>query len=118
KKNKTLRPTPKFSARARLVEVALQPGECDYFARAIVNRLWFRFLGHGLVMPLDQMHAANPASHPDLLDWLARDLVEHRYDLRRLVRGIVLSKAYSRRSRWGGESPPRPQQLALARVPP
>jgi hypothetical protein len=118
KKDRTPPPAPKFSARAKLVEVALQPGERDYFARAIVNRLWYRFFGHGLVMPLDQMHSANPPSHPELLDWLARDLVEHGYDLRRLERGLVLSQAYSRTSRWEGETVPRPYLFAVARVRP
>jgi hypothetical protein len=54
------------------------------------------------------MHSENPPSHPELLDWLARDLVEHGYDLRRLVRGLVLSRAYARSSRWeSGEAPDR-----------
>ena len=91
-KDKTPPPSPKFSARARLVEVALLPGERDFFARAIVNRIWHRLFGRGLVMPLDQMHSANPPSHPDLLAWLARDTIDHGYDLRRLIRGLVLSR--------------------------
>jgi hypothetical protein len=97
-------PPPRSSARARLVEVALEPDARDYFARAVVNRLWHRYFGVGLVMPLDQMHAENPPSHPELLDRLARDLVAHGYDLRRLIRGLVLSRAYARSSRWEPES--------------
>jgi hypothetical protein len=97
-------PAPRASARAKLVEVALEPGSRDYLARAIVNRLWHRYFGVGLVMPLDQMHAANPPSHPELLDRLARDLVAHDYDLRRLIRGLVLSRAYARASRLEPES--------------
>jgi hypothetical protein len=93
-------PPPKVSARARLVEVALEPDARDFFARSIVNRLWHRYFGIGLVMPLDQMHKENPPSHPELLGWLAGDLIEHRYDLRRLVRGLVLSATYARSSRW------------------
>ena len=62
----------------------LQPGEREFFSRAIVNRIWHRLFGRGLVMPLDQMHSANPPSHPELLAWLARDTVDHGYDLRRL----------------------------------
>jgi hypothetical protein len=109
---------PKFSARAKLVELALQRGQGDFFARSIVNRVWDRLLGYGLVMPLDQMHSANPPSHPELLDWLARDLVEHGYDLRRLTRGLVLSRAYARSSRWDGKEAPKPAQFAVARVRP
>jgi hypothetical protein len=107
---------PKFSLRAKLVETALEPGQRDFFARAIVNRLWHRFLGRGLVMPLDQMHSENPASHPELLAWLARDLVEHGYDLRRLTRGLVLSSAYARSSRWEGENLPPDKLFAVAQV--
>src|SRR6185312_4308071 len=42
-------PAPKFSRRAQLLEVALRPGENRFFARAIVNRLFYRLLGYGLV---------------------------------------------------------------------
>jgi hypothetical protein len=111
-------PAPKFSARAQLVELALQPGQRDFFARAIVNRVWHRLFGYGLVMPVDQMHSENPASHPELLAWLARDLVEHGYDLERLIRGLVLSQAYGRSSRWQGKETPRPSLFAVARVRP
>jgi hypothetical protein len=110
---------PSFSARAKLVELALAPGEREFFSRAIVNRLWHRLFGHGLVMPLDQMHSANPPSHPELLAWLARDLTTHGYDLRRVIRGLVLSDPYARASRWeGGGDPPRPSLFATALVRP
>jgi hypothetical protein len=116
KKSKTPPPPPSFSARARLVELSLQPGQREFFSRAIVNRVWHRFFGHGLVMPLDQMHSENPPSHPELLQWLARDMEEHGYDLRRLIRGLVLSKAYARSSRWQSENLPRVQLFAVANV--
>jgi hypothetical protein len=109
---------PKFSARAELVRLSLQPGQQDFFARSLVNRLWHRFFGYGLVMPLDQMHSENAPSHPELLDWLARDLVEHHYDLRRLIRGLVLSRAYARDSRWDKGEVPQPNLFAVARVRP
>jgi len=118
KKAKVPPPAPSFSARAKLVELALAPGESAFFSRAIVNRLWHRLFGHGLVMPLDQMHSANSPSHPELLAWLARDLATHGYDLRRLIRGLVLSGGYSRSSRWDGPDPPRPSLFATALVRP
>ena len=63
-------------------------------ARTIVNRLWARFMGRGLVEPVDDMEQA--AWHPDLLDWLAEDLVAHGYDLKRTMRVILTSNAYQR----------------------
>ncbi|MCH7988524.1 MAG: DUF1553 domain-containing protein [Planctomycetes bacterium] len=99
--------TLQFSPRAKLVEVALQDSDYRFFAKSIVNRIWVRLLGRGLVAPLDQMHSENPASHPELLDWLAQDLVGHQYNLKRLIQGIVLSETYARSSRWeqDGERP-------------
>lgn len=111
-------PRPKFSAREKLVEVALQPKEAEFFARSLVNRLWHRFLGSGLVNPLDQMHSENPPSHPDLLKWLARDTAANKYDIRRLVRGIVMSKAYSRDGRYASELRPEDKFFALAKLRP
>jgi hypothetical protein len=111
-------PAPKFSARAELVKLSLQPEQRDFFARSIVNRVWHRLFGYGLVMPLDQMHSENAPSHPELLDWLARDTAEHGYDLRRLIRGLVLSKAYARDSRWNKGETPRPSLFAVARLRP
>lgn len=109
-------PAPMFSARAALVDLALQPDQRHFFARALVNRVWHRLFGQGLVNPIDQMHAENEPSHPELLDWLARDTAEHGYDLRRLIRGIVLSNAYTRSSRHDGERWPPLRSFAVARV--
>jgi hypothetical protein len=61
-------------------------------ARTIVNRLWARFMGRGLVEPVDDMEQT--AWHPDLLDWLAEDLVAHGYDLKRTMNVILTSRAY------------------------
>jgi hypothetical protein len=118
KKAKKAPAPPEFSLRAKLVETALEPDQRMFFSRAIVNRLYHRFLGYGLVMPLDQMHLENPASHPELLQWLARDLENHEYKLDRLVRGIVLSNAYARASRWEGDDAPQDKLFAVAQVRP
>jgi hypothetical protein len=117
KTSKTPPPAPKYSARGKLVEVALQDANATFFARNIVNRMWHRFFGAGLVNPLDQMHSENPPSHPELLTWLARDLASHDYDLKRLIRGLVLSKAYSRSSRYDSDLPD-PKLFAVAKLKP
>ncbi len=108
-------PKPEFSPRAKLVEVALRDGDNQFFAKNIVNRLWLRLTGHGLVNPPDQLTAANPASHPELLSWLARDMVAHGYDMKRLLRGFALSQTYSRTSQWDSAAePPLPKYFAVA----
>lgn len=109
---------PAVVPRKLLLDSVLQPGERHWLAKSIVNRLWYRFMGHGLVMRVDQMHPENPASHPELLDWLATDFVEHGYDLHRLVRGLVLTDAYSRSSVWTGSGSPEPNQYAVAQTRP
>jgi len=107
-------PPPSFSRRAKLVEAGFAPSQADFFSRAVVNQLWQRLFGHGLVMPIDQMHGQNKPSHPELLQWLARDLAQHDYDLRRTMRGLVLSETYARSSRWGDSQRPDANLFAVA----
>jgi hypothetical protein len=118
KKAKKAPAPPQYSLRAKFVETALQPGEREFFARAFVNRTWHRLIGRGLVAPLDQMHSENPPSHPELLEWLARDAIASGYELRRLIRGIALSETYARGSRWEGERTPQERWFAVAQVRP
>ncbi len=119
KKEKKAPPAPAYSRRARLIDAGLAPSGRQWMARSLANRIWHRFFGHGLVMPLDQMHAENPPSHPELMQWLARDLIEHRFDVKRLIRGLVMSRAYSRDSAWLGEgSRPEKESFAVAQVRP
>jgi hypothetical protein len=65
-----------------------------FFARAVANRYWAHFFGRGIVDPLDDMRVTNPPSNPDLLDALAKDLVEHKYSLKHLIKTIVKSRTY------------------------
>ncbi len=60
--------------------------------RTIVNRVWQRFMGYGLVEPVDEMD--RPAWSPALMDWLAEDLAAHRYDLKHTMARILTSRAY------------------------
>ncbi len=117
-KEKVLPPQAKFRAREKLADLALTMENRDRFARAMVNRLWFRFYGYGLVMRVDQMHANNPGSHPELLDWLTRDFIAHDYDLKRLIAGLVSSKTYARSSEWKGVPVPEPELFAVGSIRP
>ena len=65
-----------------------------FFARNLANRVWGWMLGRGLVEPVDDVRQTNPASNPELLDALARFTVENKYDVKKLVKLIALSRAY------------------------
>jgi hypothetical protein len=118
RKNKQPPPAAQYSRRKRIVEAGLGPGGREFFSRAIANRLFNRFYGSGLVMPLDQLHDENPPTHPELLAWIARDLADHGYDLKRTIRGLVLSRAYARDSRWTSGDRPSSGLYAVAAVRP
>ncbi len=82
---------PKKERAKRLAEI-LTSKQDGRLTRTIVNRLWARFMGRGLVEPVDEMDA--PAWNADVLDWLAEDLADHGYDLQRTMKWILTSHAY------------------------
>jgi hypothetical protein len=67
-----------------------------YFAKSIVNRYWSYFHGRGIIDPVDDIRASNPASNPELLDALTRDFINHKFDLKHLIRTIVSTHTYQR----------------------
>jgi hypothetical protein len=64
------------------------------FSRTIVNRVWANFMGRGLVDPVDDLRATNPASNEELLAALSKDFVDHGDDVQRLIRTIMNSNVY------------------------
>ncbi|HXG47745.1 MAG TPA: DUF1549 domain-containing protein, partial [Methylomirabilota bacterium] len=85
---------PPASARLEKLAAWLTGPENGQFARAQVNRVWFHLMGRGLVEPIDDFRATNPASHPGLLDRLAMDFARHKFDLRWLLRFLMSSRTY------------------------
>jgi len=65
-----------------------------FFARAAANRLWSHYFGRGLVEPIDDLRATNPATNEPLLDALAQHLREVRYDLKAFTRTLLRSRLY------------------------
>lgn len=104
---------PKVSRREAFADLAVRDN--PLLAAAFVNRLWSVLLGRGLVHPVDEMNGRNPASHPELLLWLSRDFEEHGYDVKRLVRGLVLSRPYGLGPSVGGNVPAASFAFAIER---
>lgn len=82
---------PRDQRLARMAEILT--GESNgRLTRTIINRLWARFFGRGLIEPVDEMD--NDPWNPDLLDYLAYHLMETGYDLKSTIQLILASKAY------------------------
>ncbi len=82
----------KNDTRENLAAILTDPRD-DKFAQVTVNRLWRQFLGFGIVDPVDDWSTA-VASHPDLLKWLAHELITHDFDLKHVARIILNSHTY------------------------
>lgn len=81
-------------SRERLAALVTAP-QNERFAQVIVNRVWRRLMGAGFVEPAHDWEG-HPASHPELLNWLAREFVAHDYSMRHLTRLILTSQSYQR----------------------
>ena len=92
------KPQPNEELRTAFARLMTAP-ENHQFARAIVNRTWGRFMGRGFVNPVDNFDQKNSPTHPELLNGLADDFIQTGFDMKRLIREIVLSDAYQRTSK-------------------
>lgn len=68
--------------------------ENPLFAKSMANRVWSYFLGKGIIDPVDDIRASNPASNPELLDALAEEFLKSGFDTRALMRTICRSRTY------------------------
>src|SRR5262249_56446409 len=110
---------PRVALAAWLVEP-----QNPFFARAMVNRLWAHYFGRGLVDPPDGLAAANPASHPALLNELARRFAASNDDLKAAHRLLLNSHAYQRTGKTNETNKPArpnfahplPRRLAAAQA--
>ena len=80
--------------RRRVLADWMTAADNPYFAAALANRLWAHYFGRGLVEPLDDLRATNPASNEALLAALAKHLRDGKYDVKAFTRTLLLSRAY------------------------
>jgi len=79
--------------RIKLVDWMSAPDN-PYFSKAIANRMWGKLMGIGLVNAVDDMRVTNPPSNPELLDALAKDFIDKKFDLKALIKTIMKSQTY------------------------
>ncbi|MBI3867066.1 MAG: DUF1553 domain-containing protein [Verrucomicrobia bacterium] len=99
-------------SRERLAALITSPRN-ERFARVIVNRMWKRFFGWGIVEPVDDWETALP-SDPALLDFLAREFMMGGYDLKRAARLILNTRAYQREAKPEGSRETKPEDRMFA----
>ena len=83
---------PLGDRRLVLAEWMTSPAN-PWFARNLANRVWAHMLGRGLVEPIDDVRDTNPPSNPELLDALAKHVVDTKFDVKQLVRTIAKSRS-------------------------
>ena len=84
--------------------------ENPYFGQVIANRVWADLMGRGIVEPVDDIRATNPASNPELMIWLAKDFRSTGHNLKHLMRRIMTSYVY------GLSSQPEPRNIGDTRL--
>ena len=84
---------PREDPRKRLADWMTSPTN-PFFAQVIANRVWADLMGRGIVEPVDDIRATNPATNQALLDYLAADFRDHDFDLKSLIRKIATSHVF------------------------
>ncbi|WP_231756590.1 DUF1549 and DUF1553 domain-containing protein [Lignipirellula cremea] len=93
------------SRREQLAQWITSPDN-QYFARSYANRLWGYLFGPGIIEPIDDIRAGNPATNPELLDALTADFIAHDFDVQHMLRTICKSRTYQhsvRTNRWNDD---------------
>jgi hypothetical protein len=104
---------PGTGTRERLAALITAPTN-ERFAPVIVNRLWKRYLGSGLVEPVDDWDNSPSTRHPELLAALAREFLLHDYDLKHVARVILNSRVYQSRIAAGATTPAGPTRRRMS----
>jgi hypothetical protein len=84
---------PGKDRREALADLVTSP-QNPFFAKSVVNRVWYHLTGRGVVDPVDDFRDSNPSANDELLDALAKDFVEHKFDLKYVIRTVMNSRTY------------------------
>ncbi|HLN29054.1 MAG TPA: DUF1549 and DUF1553 domain-containing protein [Gemmataceae bacterium] len=85
---------PPGKDRRQVLADWLTSADNPFFAKSVVNRVWFHVVGRGIVDPVDDFRDSNPSANDELLSALAKDFVAHKFDVKYLIRVILNSRVY------------------------
>ena len=91
-----------------------------YFAKSYVNRMWSYLLGVGIIEPVDDIRAGNPATNPQLLDRLTQDFIDSGFDVQHLLKVICQSRVYQQTittNRWNADDETNYSHALARRLP-
>jgi len=83
-----------------------------YFAKNIVNRVWYWLMGRGIIHEPDDIRPDNPAANPQLLVYLEKELIQSKYNLKQIYRLILNSRTYQQSSIPQSDNPKAEQLFA------
>ena len=109
----------KESRRQELADWVTSPKNV-YFAKSYVNRLWGYLLGVGIIEPIDDIRAGNPASNPELLEYLTQEFVKSGFNVRHVMRLITTSRTYQlsvETNKWNEDDKVNYSHAAARRLP-
>src|SRR5207302_10847922 len=85
---------PADTDRREILAGWLTSAKNPFFAKSLVNRIWYHLNGRGIVDPVDDFRDSNPSANDELLDALAKDFTDHKFDVKHLIRAIMTSRTY------------------------
>jgi len=109
----------KASRRQKLAAWMTSPDN-QYFARSYVNRLWGYLFGIGIIEPIDDIRAGNPATNPDLLDYLEAEFISSGFDARNILKLICKSRTYQlsvKTNKWNNDDQINFSHASARRLP-
>ena len=92
-------PSGKLADVNRRQELARLVINSPQLSSALVNRMWSHYFGYGFTQPVDDIGPQNQPTHPELLSKLSEQFAAHNYDVRKVMKWLVLSDAFGRSSR-------------------
>ena len=109
----------KASRREKLAAWMTSPDN-QYFARSYVNRLWGYLFGIGIIEPIDDIRAGNPATNPDLLDYLEDEFISSGFDAHHVLTLICKSRTYQlsvKTNKWNNDDQINFSHASARRLP-